>query len=449
MPRVWPALVAAAVLGFAARAAVASALLGGFEDPAARTVTTTLGNGLTVLTLEDHTTPVVSFQVWVKAGSRDEGHYTGIAHLFEHMMFKGTRRLAPEEFTNLVEGRGGRLNAWTSQDVTAYYEDVSPDALPLVIDLEAERMANLELTEELLESERQVVLEERRMRSEDDPEGRALEALLGLTFQAHPYRRPVIGWRSDIEQVTVAACREFHRTYYAPNNLVISIAGDFDTATALARIRSRFGRMSPAAVIPRSPTKEPEQRGERRATVQFEVRGPTVAAAWQAPATGHPDGPALDVLGEILSSGRSSRLYRRLVNDEAVALSAGGGYWELHDGGLFYALVSVRPDSSADRAEAILFEEIERLRRAAPSAAELAKAKRQLEVDQVEGLRTAHALGSRVARDHVALGRIRPLEEVLGAIQQVTAEDVKRVASGYLSPSRRNVVRVVRGGAGR
>jgi predicted Zn-dependent peptidase len=443
------AVVAAGIAVLAAPAAGASALLAGFEDPASRVRTTELSNGLTVLTLEDHATPVVSFQVWVKVGSRDEGHFTGLAHLFEHMMFKGTRRLAPEQFTRLVEARGGRLNAWTSQDVTAYYEDVSPDALPLVIDLEAERMANLVISEELLASEREVVLEERRMRTEDDPEGRALEALLGITFQAHPYRRPVIGWRSDVERVDVATCRDFYQTYYAPHNLVISVAGDFDTAAVLARIRSRFGRTRPARVIPRSPTQEPEQRGERRATVEFDVRGPVVAAAWQAPATGHPDGPALDVLGEILSSGRSSRLYRRLVNDEAVALSAGGGYWELQDAGLFYAIASVRPDASAGRAESLLFDEIERLRRSAPSAAEVEKAKRKLEVDLVGDLRTAHALASRVAADTVALGRIRPLDEILGGIQAVTRDDVKRVAAAYLAPSRRNVVQVVAPGSGR
>jgi zinc protease len=214
----------------------------------------------------------------------------------------------------------------------------------------------------------------------------------------------------------------------------------------LARIRSRFGGMRATAEVPRSPTVEPEQDGERRAEVHFDVRGPIVAVAWPAPATGHPDGPALDVLGEILSSGRSSRLYRRLVNDDAVALAAGGGYWELQDAGLFYAMVSVRPDARVERAESILFEEIDKMRRSGPREAELAKAKRQLEVQLVEELRTAHALASRVAQDHVSFGRIRPLDEVLGQIQDVQAEDVKRVANGYLAPSRRSVVRVVRPG---
>ena len=413
------------------------------QDPTERARVTVLPNGLTVLSLEDHSTPVASFQVWVRAGSRDESRYTGIAHLFEHMMFKGTRHLEPEQFTRLVEGRGGRLNAFTSQDVTVYFEDVSAETLPLVIDLEAERMANLAVNDALLQTEREVVLEERSMRTDDDPEGRAWEALLALTFVAHPYRWPVIGWRSDVEAVDVAACRSFFDAYYAPNNLVVAVAGDFDSEETLARIERRFGAMRPAAGIPRNPTREPEQQGERRQTVYFPVRGALLAAAWHAPATGHPDGSALDALGEILSSGRSSRLYRRLVNDEQVALRAGASYWELHDAGLFHGSIAVRPDASAERAEALFFEEIERVRREPVSEAELAKARRKLEVRLVTELRTAHALASRMGSDWAAFGRIRPLAELLGRIQAVSAEDVQRVARTYLDPARRSVVRVV------
>jgi predicted Zn-dependent peptidase len=413
------------------------------EDPAAHTRIETLDNGLTVLLLPDRSTPVVSFQVWVKAGSRDETRYTGIAHLFEHMMFKGTENLGPEDYTRYVEERGGKLNAYTSRDVTVYFEDVTAETLPLVIDLEAERMANLEVTPELLEPERQVVLEERRMRTEDQPQGRAFEALLALSFRAHAYRWPVIGWRSDVEAVPVEACRAFFDTYYAPNNLVVVVSGDFDPDATLAHITRAFGAMEPVADIPRSPTEEPEQRGERRDTVLFDVRAPLVMTAWHAPPTGHEDGPALDALSVILSSGRSSRLYRRLVNDEQVALSAGGGYWEMQQAGIFYGSLTVRPDAAVERAEALFFEEIERVRSEPVSEAELDKARRTLEVDLVEGLRTAHQLGRRIAQDWVSFGRIRPLEERLAAIRAVTAEDVQRVARTYLAPERRSVVQVV------
>ncbi|MGI9592063.1 MAG: M16 family metallopeptidase, partial [Myxococcota bacterium] len=187
------------------------------QDPAERMVETVLTNGLKVLTLEDHATPVVSVQMWVRVGSRDEGWYTGLAHLFEHMMFKGSTHVAPEEHARLINARGGRVNAFTSRDYTVYFADVTRENLPLVLELEAERVANLDISEKTLTSEREVVLEERRMRTEDQPTGRAIEALMATTFTAHPYRWPVIGWRSDIEDATVEVCQDFFDAYYVPN----------------------------------------------------------------------------------------------------------------------------------------------------------------------------------------------------------------------------------------
>jgi predicted Zn-dependent peptidase len=412
-------------------------------DPAARTRETRLSNGLVVLTLEDHATPVVSFQMWVKAGSRDERWYTGIAHLFEHMMFKGSKRVGPEEHARIVQARGGRVNAYTTRDQTVYHTDVSREHLPLVIELEAERVTNLAITQATLDGEREVVLEERRLRVDDQPDGRALETLLALSFVAHPYRWPVIGWRSDVEAATVEACRDFFGHYYVPNNIVLAIVGDFDAEEALRVVRRSFGRLPPAAEIPRNPTREPEQRGERRATVEFDLRSPVLAAAWHAPASGHADAEPLDVLSEILSAGRSSRLYRRLVYQEQLALAAEGAYWEMRDAGLFFAFASVRPDARIERVEQVLLEEIARLGERPVSGAELEKAKRQLEVGLVNGLATSRALASRIAYDVATFGRIRPLEERLSAIQAVDAEDVQRVARTYLAPDGRSVVRVV------
>ncbi len=412
------------------------------EDPILRTETTVLSNGLTVLTLEDHTTPVVSFQMWVKAGSRDESRYTGIAHLFEHMMFKGSKNVAPEEHARLIESRGGRVNAYTSNDVTVYFEDVTAESLPLVIELEAERVANLDISEATLKSERQVVLEERRMRTEDRPIGRAIEALFATTFTAHPYRWPVIGWRSDVEQVTVEACQEFFDTYYAANNLVLVVVGDFESEKTLAQIRRSFGKLKPRE-IPRNPTQEPEQDGERRVTIHFDLNSPVLAGAWHAPPTGHPDGPALDVLGQILSDGNSSRLYRKLVYEEEAALYASGAYWELKDAGLFYAFAGVRPGSSIQDVEKFFFAEVERLWNEPVSLRELEKAKRQIEVSAVDTLLTTSKIASWIGDDFVLRGRIRPLQERLDEIQAVTAEDVQRVAKKYLVPEQRTVVHVV------
>jgi len=415
----------------------------GYRDPAERLQVEVFENGLTVLTLEDHATPVVSFQMWVKVGARDETRYTGIAHLFEHMMFRGSENIGPEEHAQLINARGGRLNAFTSNDFTVYFEDVTSESLPLVVDLEHERLAHLRIDSETLETEREVVLEERRLRSEDDPNGRAMETLFSIVWKAHPYRRPVIGWRSDVEKVTVEACREFFDTYYAPNNIVLAVVGDFDTGDTLAHLRRTFGTLEPAPEIPRSPTEEPPQRGERRAQVRFDLNSPILMAGWHAPPTGHADSAALDVAGQILSAGRSSRLYRRLVYDEQKALYAQGGYWELVDAGLFYAWAGVRPGARIEEVERLFFREIDRVKEEGVTVAEVDKAKRQLEVGLVRGMRTAHALASRVGRDWATFGRVRPLEERLEAYRAVTPEDVQRVVSEYLVETGRTVVHVV------
>lgn len=280
------------------------------------------------------------------------------------------------------------------------------------------------------------------MRIDDRPEGRAVEALYATLFQAHPYRWPVIGWQSDLEAMTIEVCREFFHTYYAPNNIVIVVVGDFEPGPTLARIERAFGGLEPVA-IPRNPTREPEQRGERRETVYHEVRSPLLAIAWPAPAAGNPDADALDVASLVLSAGRSSRLYRRLVRDEEQALGAHGGYLELEDAGMFTAFAVVRPDGDVDRVEALLLEEIGRLGEEPITPAELDKAKRQLEVDLVNGLATNSALASRIASDTVLFERVRSLDERLAAIRAVTAADVQRVARTYLVDERRNVVRVV------
>jgi len=431
--------LACALLLLAASAAAGPAI----DDPALRTRVTELENGLQLLTLEDRTTPVVSFQMWVKVGSKDESRFTGLAHLFEHMMFKGSAHIAPEEHARLVQARGGVVNAYTTNDYTVYFANVPAEALPLVIDLEAERVAHLDISEQTLESERQVVLEERRLRSEDRPNGRAREALFSLAFRAHPYRWPVIGWRSDVAAATVEACREFFRTFYAPDNIVIAIVGDFDAADAIARVTRAFGSLEPAGSIPRNPQVEPEQAGERRETVHFDLQGPVWNAAWHAPAVGHPDADALDVAAQILSGGRSSRLYESLVRGAEQALSAHAFLYEFQSAGLFMAAASVRPDASVERVEELVFAEIDRLRDSLASEAELDKARRQIEVALVGSPVTNSDLAGRIAFDTITFGRIRPLSEVLDALRAVTAADVQRVARTYLVPERRSVVQVV------
>ena len=416
-----------------------------FEDPALRTKVMTLANGLTVLTLEDHATPAVSLQVWVKVGSGDESRFTGIAHLFEHMMFLGSKNLSalgPEAYTKLVEERGGRINAYTSRDVTVYFEDVAPEHLPLMIALEGERFANLEVTEDALRAERQVVMEERRLRTDNDPEGLAFETLMGQTYQAHPYRVPTVGWQSDLEKVSAADCQAFWDTYYAANNLVIAIAGAFDAEATLALVERHFGGLRRAATIPRNPQEEPEQDGERRAVAHVPVQAPIVLAGFPAPPTGHPDSDALDIAANVLANGRNSRLYRALVFDAPLALEPQAFYWELQRAGIFIAGATLRPGVEPAAAEQVIFGELAKLAAEPPSANELKRAKRALEVAWIRGQGSAHALASRVAQDYVAYGRIETLDEKLAAIARVTPAEVQRVVAQYLAPNRRSVVQV-------
>lgn len=415
----------------------------GIHDPALDLREFRLDNGLRVVLLEDHRTPVVAFQLWVDAGSSDESFHTGIAHLFEHMMFKGSKNIPPEVHARLINERGGQINAYTNRDVTVYHEDVTAESLPLVIDLEAERFLNLSITHDTLQSEREVVLEERRLRTEDTPDGRGFEALAALVWQAHPYRWPVIGWRSDVESVTVDECQDFFDTYYAANNLTIVIVGDFETAPTLERIERVFGRLKPAAEIPRNPTVEPEQLGERRSVVHVEANIPLLFAGWHAPPSGHPDGEALDLASEILSGGRTGRLYRSLVYEEEKALYAYGGFMEMRDNGMFYAIAGARPGTTLEELEDLFMAEIDRVAREGISEAELARAKRQMEVGLVNGFATSHQQASRIGYDIVTFGRVRPLEERLEAIERVTVEDVQRVVQTYLRPESRSVVHVL------
>jgi len=415
----------------------------GIDDAALRARRTTLENGLTILTLEDRATPVVAFQMWVHVGSSDETRVTGLAHLFEHMMFKGSKNIPPEKHGQLIQSRGGTVNAYTTSDVTVYMSEIPSEALPLVIALEAERLKNLDISQRTLTSERQVVLEERRMRSEDQPSGRAREALYALTFQALPYRWPAIGWRSDIENTTIEDCRDFFSTFYVPNNIVIAIVGDFDADAAIEQIREGFGGLEPASEIPRYRTREPAQLGPRRAEVYFDVRAPIFAAAWQTQPVGHPDSEALEVAAEILSGGRSSRIYRRLVHEEQIALSARSLNSQFALAGFFGAFASVRPEASVDRVEASFLEEIARLREEPVTAEELETAKRQIEVAMIYQLTTNAAIAGRIGFDVTILGEIRPLEDRLAAIEAVEASDVMRVARSYLTDEASNIVHVV------
>ncbi|HUF91808.1 MAG TPA: pitrilysin family protein, partial [Candidatus Limnocylindria bacterium] len=373
------------------------------QSPARSTdgvVAATLDNGLRVLLLEDHRSPIVSFQVWYRVGSRNESRgATGIAHFLEHMLFKGTPRYGPRMFARLVEQNGGQNNAFTSADVTSYYVNIAADKIDLVIDLESDRMQNALLDPKEIESERQVVIEERRTRTEDDPGGFLGEEVGSLAFRAHPYGNPIIGWMDDITRITPEEIRAFYRTYYVPNNAIVVAAGDFRAPEVMAKIRAAFGAIPKGPAPPPVLVTEPPQNGERRTTVKKkDAQLPIVYLGYHVPNQQSADAPALEVLSTVLSGGRASRLYKNLVYQQ-LALNAGGDYSYFSiDPNLFWFWATPMPGQTPEAMEQALLAEMERLKNEPVTEEELQRARNQTEAAFVFQEDSVHRRASLLVR---------------------------------------------------
>jgi zinc protease len=403
-------------------------------------VETTLPNGLRVLLLEDHRSPIVTFQVWYRVGSRNElPGATGIAHLLEHMMFKGTPKHGPREFAQLVEQNGGQDNAFTTQDVTSYFVNIAADRIDLVLDLEADRMQNLLLDPKAIDGEREVVIEERRTRTEDDPSSFLGEEVGSLAFRAHPYRAPIIGWMEDLKRITPAEIRAFYKSYYVPNNALVVAVGDFKAPELLDKITRTFGPIPRGATPPAVTAVEPPQSGERRVVVKKAAQLPTVYIAYNVPNHRSDDAVALDLMSTVLSSGRASRLYRRLVYERPLALSAGGDYTYLSfDPNLFWFWATPMPGQQPETLEKELLAEVERLGKEPVAAEELQRAKNQVEAAFVFQEDSVHRRASLLARFELT-GGWRQKDTYLQKIRAVTADDIQRVARAYFLDSKKNV----------
>jgi zinc protease len=392
-----------------------------------------LDNGLKVLILEDHKAPTATFQIWYRVGSRDEkSGKTGLSHLLEHMMFKGTKEHGPKTFSQTIQRAGGTDNAFTSRDYTGYFELLASDRISLPIDLEADRMRNLVLTKDAVLSERDVVTEERRLRTEDDPQNFVFEEVMAATFKNHPYRWPVIGWMSDLRTLNPDDLVEHYRTFYAPNNAVIIIVGDVDQKQIMEKIRKSFGSIPAGPPIPAPSSTEDEQKGERRVYVKKEAELPYIMTAYKVPNISHEDGFALDVLGSILSDGKSSRLYLALVYDQQTAVSAWAGYEGLYkDPFVFLTGATAAQGKKIEDVERALLEEIEKIRRTPPSAQELQRAKNQVEASFVMQQDSIYMQARTIGTFEMTVGWkfIGTYQE---GIRKVTAEDVSRVARKYL-----------------
>ena len=403
-------------------------------------VAATLDNGLRVLLLEDHRSPIVSLQVWYRVGSRNEHRgATGIAHFLEHLMFRGTPTYGPGQYAKIVERNGGQNNAFTMQDVTSYYVNIAADRLDLVLELEADRMSNLTLDPKIIAAEREVVIEERRTRTEDDPSGFLGEEVGALAFHAHPYGQPIIGWMVDLTRITPEEIQAFYRTYYSPGNAIVVAVGDFKAAEVMARIKATFGKNPKGVPAPPVLAVEPPQNGERRVLVRRDAQLPIVYLGYLVPNQKSADAPALEVLSVVLSGGRSSRLYRRLIHERQLALEAGGDYSYFSlDPNLFWFWATPLPGQTAETLEKELLGEMDQLKRQPVTAEELTRAKNQIESSYVFQDDSIHTRGSLLARFEL-IGGYALRDGFLDRIRAVTAADVQRVAKLYFEDDKKNV----------
>src|SRR5262245_22450538 len=377
--------LAAGVLTAAALFAVDPGPNAAVRPPRLNYTMTTLANGLQVVFLEDHSTPIVHAEIWYHVGSKNEKPgRTGFAHLFEHMMFKGSKNVEPEGHPSWISSVGGQSNAYTNEDATVFWQTFPAQYLPLVLWLEADRMASLRIDEKVFQTEREVVKEERRMRVENQPYGRLNEIVYDQAFTVHPYKHPTIGSMKDLEAASIEDVRDFFRTFYVPNNATLVLVGDFDTKEASALVQQYLGRVAKSTrPVPRDIPKEPPQTKERRVRLDENWPLPAVVVAHHITFDGHPDSYPLHIASKVLSDGESSRIYQALVYEKQLAVAAFGGANLIEDPNLFYAVAIVRPGQSPQAAIDALIAELERLKAEPISEHELQQTKNQFARDYI------------------------------------------------------------------
>jgi zinc protease len=409
----------------------------------------TLPNGLKVVLYEDHSTPIVNLQLWYHVGSKDEKPgRTGFAHLFEHMMFKGSRNVQPEAHTSYIASIGGQSNAYTTEDTTVFWETVPQHYLPLVLWLEADRMASLRIDEATFRMEREVVKEERRQRVENQPYGRLSEIIYDQAFTTHPYKHPVIGSIADLEAASIDDVREFHQTYYRPDNATMVVAGDFDPELVKSMIEQYFGTIEkPATPLERNIPVEPPQKAEKRVTLREAWPLPAVVVAHRITYDGHPDSYPLHIAAKVLSDGQSSRIYERLVYKERMALSAFGQANLIEDPNLFYTVAIVAPGHTPEQVADALIAELDRLAAEPITPRELERTKNQFARDYVLQRQTIQSKASALAHAVVLhKGDITTADNEFDIFQNITAEDVQRVAKTYFRDENRLVLTILPSG---
>ncbi len=416
-----------------------------FSIHAAEVQERVLTNGLKVLVKEEHRSPVVVSQIWYKVGSSYEpSGITGISHMLEHMMFKGTDNYPAGKFSEIIAENGGRENAFTGRDYTAYFQTLEKSRLAISFELEADRMRNLHLLAEELDKELQVVMEERRMRTEDNPRAKLQEYLMAMAYFSSPYKNPVIGWPSDIENYQLADLQQWYQQWYAPNNATLVVAGDVQAEEVFKLAEQYFGAIPSEKIKTLKPQPEIEQVGVRRMTVKLPAEVPYILMAYKVPSLKTVDQEweayALDVLAAVLDGGDSSRLPARLQRGQQIASSVGVGYdlgARLEELFMFEA-TPVKGKTLLDM-EIALKSEIRELQRETMSAKELARVKAQVMADSVYEQDSLFYQGMKLGMaETVGLGWQKS-EQYREKINQVTAEQVRLVADKYLLESQLSI----------
>ncbi|UCD29312.1 MAG: insulinase family protein [Planctomycetota bacterium] len=397
----------------------------------------TLGNGMRVITMEDHSAPIVAIELWYHVGSKDERpDRTGFAHMFEHMMFRGTDRLGPDDHFKYLRRYGGNVNGYTHFDRTVYVQEVPPNQVDLTFWLEAERMANLKINEDYFAKEREVVKEEYRRSITDPPYGEVYIKVLKLAFKKHPYRWTPIGNLDHLNAATSDELQDFFDTYYVPNNATLVVVGDVDRKEILAKARRYFGWIPRRPDPPRISVSEPPITEPRR--LETYDKGPVTLAGigFHAPGLNHPDRQAMKIFDNILS-GESGRLYQKLVKKLEIAVEARSIYMPLEQNGLWGIGAVVKPLSDAQKNLTAMLEVIEDIKQNGISAKELEKARNQVAKSAVLAMATNSGKARRLGTAAVLQGNIDQVNKNYAELMSVTADDIQRIANTYLDQNSR------------
>ncbi|MBZ5557819.1 MAG: insulinase family protein [Acidobacteriia bacterium] len=409
---------------------------------------TTLPNGLTLVLSEDHSVPIVHLQLTYHVGSKNEKPgRTGFAHLFEHLMFKGSKNVQPEAHTSMISSVGGQSNAYTTDDETVFWETVPSQYLPLILWLEADRMATLRVDRETFTNEREVVKEERRMRVDNQPYGRLNEIIYDQAFTVHPYKHATIGSMEDLEAASADDVRDFYNTYYVPTNATLVLVGDFDPTQAVQMVSQYLGRVPrPSKEVPRDIPVEPPQTKEKKVTLREPWPLPAVVVAYHITYDGNPDSYPLHIASKVLSDGQTSRIYKKLVYEKQMAVAAFGTANLIENPNLYYAVAIVQPGHTPEEVTDALIAELDRLKTEPITEHELQRAKNQFARDYILGRQSDQQKAGQLAHAVVIHNDIKTADGEFDIFQNITVADVQRVARTYFKPENRLVLTLLPSG---